>query len=923
MPYATTKQLPPATKGLPEHAKEVFRGAFNAAHKKNSGDEASAFRIAWAAAKKARKKKMQDGSEEGKRMEQLLKHLRGLVQSVRAASPDLDLGKLQQAETLLAAAPADDAAFQEMTRTLEQSFGYYLSKPSAEFEGSLEERIAVLCRELREQGIVGRYGYTVSVFPDYLIAGDPGDDYMCCCDDDDGPTYWKVPYTISDNNDTVTFGDRTEVELQMVAVPVTDAEEAGETEQAKIDPATLFQEVVTKTEGGKSFGPSAYLIVSDRSEPSTWKVRVEETPGNVTVKQLGAAHAALTKGYRGNKVQASGDEVSKALSKLKSLYKKHGGEFPGDAKKQEATEDQPEWLIQGQEPPGGPKTLLQQQSYILQTVGTDEATGVMTVRGVATTGDVLNAMKQVYPWQIWQDNEPRLQRLLTQGKLVGEAMHPADGRVSLDRTCMKFTNIWLDQDDKQVKFEADIIPTEPHGKNLQLLIQNGVSVDISSRGAGEFASGQWHGSPAMIVQRGFRCDGFDCVISGASPGSTINEWSMQSDTSPEESEEEEMSKELLEKLAASVERMAATQEEQGKTILSLTQAKDEQITKVEAVKDPAAVPAPVVTQATETQPIDAQIERAKRLNDMQELGLVRGRIESMVQEAQQAGTFGGAWINIYHKHLRQAEAKTLEELEAANTRIVSLLTDMVQDAPKFPARGFTVQKDVGERGFKTGIELIDHLVSDLPDDMPNDPHGLFQQADPENPHETMIPQAFRTPRRHVKQVMLNMARYQDDVFNGPARCSRWSGCRRVTARTSSPRTSSTRPARTAPRRSVPAAPRRAPCSSSRWCGRCTRTDRDGTGLGAADGPAGWQDLLPGRGAERRERLRRCFRRDDLQPDADPAVGQFQRLLRERSGRVRVDAVRAVEALFEDGDRCDQEVVGRVEHRGDAGPAGLP
>jgi hypothetical protein len=30
----------------------------------------------------------------------------------------------------------------------------------------------------------------------------------------------------------------------------------------------------------------------------------------------------------------------------------------------------------------------------------------MTVRGVATTGDVLNAMKQVYPWQIWQDNEP-------------------------------------------------------------------------------------------------------------------------------------------------------------------------------------------------------------------------------------------------------------------------------------------------------------------------------------------------------------------------------------------------------------------------------------------------------------------------------------------------------------------------------------
>jgi cation transport regulator ChaB len=684
MPYATTKDLPPGTRGLPEHAKEVFRGAFNAAHKKNSGDEASAFRIAWSAAKKARKKKQQDGNEEGTRMEQLLKHLRGLVQSVRAASPDLDPAKLQEAETLLAAAPADDAAFQALTRTLEQSFGYYLSKPSANFEGSLEERIEVLCKELREQGIVGRYGYAVSVFPDYLIAGDPGDDYMCCCDDGDGPTYWKIPFTISEDNKTVTFGDRVEVELQMVAIEVGVA---GETEQAKIDPASLFQEIAAKTEA------------------------TDQKP--------------------------------------------------------DSKEDRPEWLIQGQDPPGGPKTLLQQQSYILQTVGTDEATGVMSVRGVATTGDVVNAMKQVYPWQVWQDNEPRLQRLLTQGKLVGEAMHPADGRVSLDRTCMKFTKIWLDQDDKQIKFEADLIPTEPHGKNLQLLIQNGVSVDISSRGAGEFAPGQWHGAPAMIVQRGFRCDGFDSVISGASPGSTITDWSLQS-TSSEDSEEEEMSKELLEELAASMKRMAAKQDDQDKVLLRLTQAKDADVTKIEAVKDPAVETAPVVTQATETPKVDPEIERMKRINDMSELALVRGRIESMVQEAKQAGTFGGAWINTYHKHLRQCEAKTLEELETANTRIVSLLSDMVQDAPKFPARGFTVQKDVGERGFKTGIELIDHLVSDLPDDMPNDPHGLFQQADPENPHETMIPQAFRTPRRHVKQVMLNMARYQDDVFNGPA-----------------------------------------------------------------------------------------------------------------------------------------------------------
>jgi hypothetical protein len=78
-----------------------------------------------------------------------------------------------------------------------------------------------------------------------------------------------------------------------------------------------------------------------------------------------------------------------------------------------------------------------------------------------------------------------------------------------------------------------------------------------------------------------------------------------------------------------------------------------------------------------------------------------------------------------------------------------------------------VQPDVGERGFKNGIELIDHLVKDLDDDLPFDPKGLFQEADPEDPNKSMIPQAFKTPRRHVKQILLNIARYQDQMFDGP------------------------------------------------------------------------------------------------------------------------------------------------------------
>ena len=79
-----------------------------------------------------------------------------------------------------------------------------------------------------------------------------------------------------------------------------------------------------KTEGGSEFSSSAYLVVPDPEEPSTWKLRVEETPGKVTTAQLGRAAAALGPGFRGNKVNLSNDQRASALRKLRGLYKSHG-----------------------------------------------------------------------------------------------------------------------------------------------------------------------------------------------------------------------------------------------------------------------------------------------------------------------------------------------------------------------------------------------------------------------------------------------------------------------------------------------------------------------------------------------------------------------------------------------------------------------
>jgi cation transport regulator len=57
MPYASNDDLPPSVANhLPDHAQDIFREAFNHAWAAHGGDEATAFRIAWAAVKRSYRK---------------------------------------------------------------------------------------------------------------------------------------------------------------------------------------------------------------------------------------------------------------------------------------------------------------------------------------------------------------------------------------------------------------------------------------------------------------------------------------------------------------------------------------------------------------------------------------------------------------------------------------------------------------------------------------------------------------------------------------------------------------------------------------------------------------------------------------------------------------------------------------------------
>lgn len=79
----------------------------------------------------------------------------------------------------------------------------------------------------------------------------------------------------------------------------------------------------TKTEDGASFPAKDYAYVPDPDMPSTWKLRLTATPGGTPDAGIvGAAIAALGKGFRGNKVQIPAAELAAVKAKVKAAWKK-------------------------------------------------------------------------------------------------------------------------------------------------------------------------------------------------------------------------------------------------------------------------------------------------------------------------------------------------------------------------------------------------------------------------------------------------------------------------------------------------------------------------------------------------------------------------------------------------------------------------
>lgn len=83
---------------------------------------------------------------------------------------------------------------------------------------------------------------------------------------------------------------------------------------------------MTKTDNGAEYPSSAYAYVPDAQQPSTWKIRLWETPeAKVTVAQLGRAAAAMSSGgFRGEQAEIPEADVAKVKARIRGEYSKLG-----------------------------------------------------------------------------------------------------------------------------------------------------------------------------------------------------------------------------------------------------------------------------------------------------------------------------------------------------------------------------------------------------------------------------------------------------------------------------------------------------------------------------------------------------------------------------------------------------------------------
>ena len=165
------------------------------------------------------------------------------------------------------------------------------------------------------------------------------------------------------------------------------------------------------------------------------------------------------------------------------------------------------------------KVLVETQLFkpkgLMLTEGKLSNRGNPMVEGILATAEVKNGNGRYYPKELWEREIDKYMESVKQNRALGEVDHPESSVINLKNVSHNITEMWWDGDEVLGKIE--ILPT-PSGNILKALIENNITVGVSSRGMGSL---QERGG-VLEVQDDFELLCWDFVSTPSNPGSYMH-----------------------------------------------------------------------------------------------------------------------------------------------------------------------------------------------------------------------------------------------------------------------------------------------------------------------------------------------------------------------------------------------------------------
>jgi len=165
------------------------------------------------------------------------------------------------------------------------------------------------------------------------------------------------------------------------------------------------------------------------------------------------------------------------------------------------------------------KVLIETQLFRVNPVSLTEGKvserGNPIVEGILASAEVKNGNGRFYSKDLWEREIDKYQELVKDNRAMGELDHPESSVINLKNVSHNIKDMWWDGDNVMGKIE--ILPT-PSGNILKALIDNGITVGVSSRGMGSLKQM----GEVMEVQDDFELLCWDFVSTPSNPGSYMH-----------------------------------------------------------------------------------------------------------------------------------------------------------------------------------------------------------------------------------------------------------------------------------------------------------------------------------------------------------------------------------------------------------------